>query len=72
MKIKFNRRLKFCNRKSTILGLPEKFPERSYKQLRAYEVVCSFYQFRADVRNLANMVANPSYFSNSGIGHDFG
>ncbi|EKA1198252.1 hypothetical protein OJ430_003695, partial [Salmonella enterica] len=70
--IKFHCRLKFCNRKSTILGLPEKFQERSYKQLRAYEVVCSFYQFRDDVSDIASMVSNPSYFSNSDIGNDFG
>lgn len=69
---KFDSRLRFCNRKSTILGLPDKFSERSYKQLRAYEVVCSFYHFRADITHVANMVANPSYFSNSWIGNDFG
>lgn len=70
--IKFNGRLRFCNHKSTILSLPDKFQERSYKQLRAYEVVCSFYQFRKDIMDIANMVSNPSYFSNSGIGKDFG
>ncbi|EOK6217917.1 TPA: hypothetical protein ORR83_002875 [Escherichia coli] len=70
--IKFNGRLRFCNHKSTILSLPDKFQERSYKQLRAYEVVCSFYQFRKDIMDIASMVSNPSYFSNSGIGKDFG
>jgi hypothetical protein len=70
--INFNGKINFCNRKSIVLGLPDKLPERSYKQLRAYEIVCSFYQYNSDVRNLASMVSKPSYFSSGGIGNDCG
>lgn len=70
--IKFHCRLTFCNRKSVILSLPDKFPERSYKQLRAYEIICSYYSFRSEVNNIADMVSNPCYFSHSKVGSDFG
>lgn len=62
----------FCSNKKYILSLPDRFIERSYKQLRAYEIICSFYQYSNDIREMANLVSKPSYFANDKIGNNVG
>ncbi|NIF33758.1 hypothetical protein F3J29_16645 [Enterobacter sp. Cy-643] len=57
--------LGFCNNKKTILSLPERFADRSYKQLRSIEIICSYYGYGHNVNHLHEMVASPSYFCNA-------
>ncbi|MCI0427901.1 MAG: hypothetical protein L0Z46_07805 [Nitrospiraceae bacterium] len=56
---------RFAEHKS-ILGLPERFADGSYKQLRAVDLLCAEYDFDGSLKSFMDWVRQPSYFSANG------
>ncbi len=60
-------RLQFATRAELRL-LPEKYGDRSYKQLRAVELMCAEYYFDSALKPLMTFVRRPAYFCANGPG----
>lgn len=61
-----NGNVRFAGRRE-VFTLPAKCEERSYKQLRALELMCAEYQFHGSLDIYRESICNPSYFCAMGI-----
>jgi len=63
--VRVGRRTVLADRRA-LFGLPDHFLDRSYKQLRAIELLCAEYEFDNSISHFREWVKNPTWFCSGG------